>query len=210
MPNNIPTVATPLDAAKLDPLLDKLEMRGLSYKQRRFIFLYVGDAAAAALEAGYCQNYKHKAHQRAALCRVISHLMKNPQIQRNIALIQRELESFGVMGTAEAKMIISELARTSANERVRMEASKLCLQWEGALSERMMIQQHTIEDKNITVILKSHTPTTPEEQAEYDRLEKAIAEDQRLELAAMGKAPDVIETSNTEPSGDDLLMTNRR
>jgi hypothetical protein len=186
--------AQTVDLEKLDPLLSQLDLRGLSYKVRRFIFLYTGDAAAAAQAAGYCANYKHRAHQRAALCRVVSRLMKNPKVHYNISLIQRELEKFGVMSTAEAKLIISELARHSENERVRMEACRLALQWSGQLSEKLLIEKQ--EKKDITIRLAAHMPCNDEEWQEYNRLQKAIAEQQTLERLALSGGPG--ETTNRD------------
>jgi len=185
----VPRASDAVYIEKLNPLLDKLDMSGLTYKQRRFIFMYVGDAAASALAAGYCTNYKHKSHQRAALCRVVSSLMKNQQIQRNIQLIQAELESFGVLSTAEAKMIISDLARTSENERVRMEAAKLALQWEGKLSERLMIDQRYSHDQTLNIVIQSHEPDGPAEIEEYNRLQQALEDQTNTELISMGRKP---------------------
>lgn len=149
--NSLVELPMKLDKNALNPLVDKLTMRGLNYRQRRFIFCYNGNAIAAAEAAGYCSNYKKRAHKKAALAKVVYRLMRNETIQRNIYLIQKQLEEFGVLSVAEAKDIISQLARKSDNERVRMEAAKLALQWEGALADPVKryeldvkMQQHNI------------------------------------------------------------------
>ncbi len=142
---NVPQSATKLDISKLDPLIDKLDTVGLTFKQRQFIFHYNGNAISAAEAAGYGGTPKYASKKKAALAKVVYRLMQNEKIQRNIYLIQKQLEAFGVLTVAEAKDIVSDIARTSGNERNRLEAAKLALQWEGALIDP--IKRHELDIK---------------------------------------------------------------
>ena len=142
---NVPQSATKLDISKLDPLVDNLDTTGLTFKQRQFVFHYNGNAIAAAEAAGYGGNPKYPSKKKAALAKVVYRLMQNEKVQRNIYLIQKQLEAFGVLNAAEAKDIISEIARTSDNEARRLEAAKLCLAWEGALADP--IKRHELDIK---------------------------------------------------------------
>lgn len=72
-----------------------------------------------------------------------------------------------------------------------------------AFHERHEKQLHESKSDNVfTVHLQSHQPTTIEELREYERLEKAIAEEQRIELLAMGKLDEdeVAEGKNSQKS----------
>ena len=64
--------------------------------------------------------------------------------------------------------------------------------------------QESKTDNRITVHLKSHTPVDMKELQEYQRLEAAIAEEQRLELLSMGRI-DEDEAVSVPPRADMAL-----
>lgn len=119
----------------LDILRDRLDFRGLSAKQRRFIFSFNGNYQQAAKDAGY---------KNAHLGGTVAGLMRNDKVRRNIKLIQKALEEYGIGSLLEAKLIITDIARNSSDEGRRMAAAKLILQWEGGLTERLLVENKSI------------------------------------------------------------------
>jgi len=100
-----------------------------------------------------------------------AHLLANTLMQ-----IENNIVSQGLAGTYNAH--VSKFILSAFHER-----------------HEKHLAESTI-DKHITIRLESHAPINLAELREYDRLEHEIAEQQRIELAAMGRGSGEVEAES--------------
>ena len=169
-------------AADIHEASKNMSFHGLSVKQKRYCMAYAGDPVAAVREAGYCARGLNEVYA------IISSLMKDDRVRMNIEVIDKMLVRYCIASAVEIKLQLSDRLRSDdLTDGNRAAFSKIMLQTHGALSERMIMQSHHTEDNTFRIVVESHAPTSIEEQQEFDRLERAVAEDQRNQLIAMGK-----------------------
>jgi len=116
----------------------KLNLKGLSQKEKRFCMLFCGNPVEAAKQAGYSDT------NPAYLKRTAWNLMNRKQIKENCRILQKSMDGVMIAHSEEVLAFFTESMRDeSLNQSERLSAAKLLAQYRGLLSERLIIDQHT-------------------------------------------------------------------
>ena len=176
--NDLSNMVANIRAASKD-----ISYHGLTRKQKRFCLAYAGDKIEAVKAAGYIYKSKGDTY------RLIHALMDNTQVRINIKIVDKMLAKYCVANALEIKMQLSERLRSDdLTDGNRVAFSKIMLQTQGELSERLMIDQNLKQNNNINIIIADSTPNQSE-LTEYKRLEQAIEDQTNAELVSMGRQP---------------------
>lgn len=184
--------------ALAEELHSHLDLRGLTEMQKAFILKQDGrKLTAIAAEAGY-------SCPRVAVHR----LMANEQIRKNIDVISAILQRTIIASKLDVLLFWSEVMegkRTADgfSPSDRMNASEKLGRVHNLLGPNSIVNINQKEDNIINIIIQDPKPINAEEQAEFDRLQAAINENEIIELESMGRTPpkrieaEIIDDSNT-------------
>ena len=128
---------------QIEAIKDDLDFSALTTKQERLVLNYQGSLPAAIEISGYVDGVSSDDKKRRIMTACYN-VRKNPLVRAALEAVDKVLNDTVAMSTTRAKILLTEFAEDETlDNKQRQAALNTLLKTQGALTEKLIVQQHS-------------------------------------------------------------------